>query len=788
MGGSSSKASTCRVRNRLGCSVRLLTPQPPGNGMQQVEIAHGAEHLIEGAGEDGHVIAVRFQFQGQEYDKAFKVPSDAVLLLRAFEKGEIAFRVQTAAGSSPAEEAAVDPVQLWQAVVSNEDGATASPPPATGEVVEVIPGSLSVAEVSEDPLCYATGSGTWVDADPQCCDREEELDTLFEEEPAKRGIVSDSEGPQEEDSEACVEADPTWTLEQRDLYAELLDLQFSTVRARKALDAGCADLEDAVEWLEKHQHDDDIDISPAMLKAREDEEVALAVLRVLTIPALHRLSCLQALHRILRNILADPESRRVRQIRIQNPRFKERIGRFAQAVSLLRKIGFQQGDFWTSAFDREPCLEWRLPVGSANPMSQRMERAFSLIDEVLRAPDSWIPSVCAAMPEVKSSFGEAVDAPTSPMSSEIASTARDLLAEVHARRARDPRGFQEAMRAAGRQPNPSVYSLQSRATDANWRPLSERFPGKREFNLQDLENMRVEEAIGNMPLYAKEYEASLGQASSYGQLVSRSYDPNYLSRRALDETNIFRGSERMPPLKWCQGIADIAAEHARQMARGEMPFSHDGFSDRVSRYPIPHLSAAENLAYNSGVADTAGVAVQGWIKSPGHRKNLLGAFDLCGIGSWAMCCAVLLWTVLLHAAVCPKRRRGALLMAEISGGVALVVTICTKHFENQVLQYMQKEGRLILEDDTPFDNKGWTQCKVYTLRKPPAAQLNQKGCAMEATSTGSGYVRENRQWEMALRRSDIAGLFRTSCELLQCFALAYQHCTEFRESLKPEWP
>ena len=28
----------------------------------------------------------------------------------------------------------------------------------------------------------------------------------------------------------------------------------------------------------------------------QDEEVALAVLRVLTIPALHRLSCLQALH------------------------------------------------------------------------------------------------------------------------------------------------------------------------------------------------------------------------------------------------------------------------------------------------------------------------------------------------------------------------------------------------------------------------------------------------------------------------------------------------------------
>ena len=38
-------------------------------------------------------------------------------------------------------------------------------------------------------------------------------------------------------------------------------------------------------------------------------------------------------------------------------------------------LGFQPGDFWTSAYQREPCLEWRYPVGSANRMSQRMERA-----------------------------------------------------------------------------------------------------------------------------------------------------------------------------------------------------------------------------------------------------------------------------------------------------------------------------------------------------------------------------------------------------------------------------
>lgn len=45
------------------------------------------------------------------------------------------------------------------------------------------------------------------------------------------------------------------------------------------------------------------------------------------------------------------------------------------------------------------------------------------------------------------------------------------------------------------------------------------------------------------------------------------------------------------------------------------------------------ISSLRNLAYNGGVSDTARVAVEGWIKSPGHRKNLEGAFDLCGIGT-----------------------------------------------------------------------------------------------------------------------------------------------------------
>jgi len=373
---------------------------------------------------------------------------------------------------------------------------------------------------------------------------------------------------------------------------------------------------------------------------------------------------------VFRNIVKDPTSDRVRQLRIKNPKFKEQIGRWKPAVALLRTVGFVKGDYWVSAFERELCLEFRLPVDSDNPKSKRFVCAYSLIDEVVRAPDEWLPMVLEALPEVQSEWARESDWATAacedlaePVTSADGNSAtsggpsRAYIADLHERRARDPRAFAEAMRAAGKQPNKTFIDVRpvaatgeddgvrsgaqrlasaaassSSRTTPGYRRLSERYPGRRDFNLSDIEAMRVEDAIAGTPQYAREYDLAKGSANTVSGLVNRMYDPQYLGRKAVDDSNIFRGEQKMPPMRWSQALADIAAEHARQMARGEMPFSHKGFDDRVRRYPFPYMSAAENLAYNSGVADAAGQAVQGWIKSPGHRKNLLGAFDLCGVG------------------------------------------------------------------------------------------------------------------------------------------------------------
>jgi uncharacterized protein YkwD len=48
--------------------------------------------------------------------------------------------------------------------------------------------------------------------------------------------------------------------------------------------------------------------------------------------------------------------------------------------------------------------------------------------------------------------------------------------------------------------------------------------------------------------------------------------------------------------------------------------------------PLDYDSAAENVAYNLGYSSPSNEAVSGWLKSPGHLKNLQGKYNLTGVG------------------------------------------------------------------------------------------------------------------------------------------------------------
>ncbi len=100
------------------------------------------------------------------------------------------------------------------------------------------------------------------------------------------------------------------------------------------------------------------------------------------------------------------------------------------------------------------------------------------------------------------------------------------------------------------------------------------------------------------------------------------------------QVNQYRLSQKLPPLQINAEVSEIARQHSRDMANGRATFSHDGFEGRVKAIAVtlPYKGAAENLAYLKGYPDLATTAVQGWINSPGHQKNMVGEFNITGIG------------------------------------------------------------------------------------------------------------------------------------------------------------
>ena len=114
-----------------------------------------------------------------------------------------------------------------------------------------------------------------------------------------------------------------------------------------------------------------------------------------------------------------------------------------------------------------------------------------------------------------------------------------------------------------------------------------------------------------------------------------SWDPVFIGKSCLYYVNEFRYDHNLKPLQWNNALYDIGQKHAEQMARGDMPFSHKDADKRYNMMPS-HSRSGENLGlkYQShGMYDVAREIVDGWIDSPGHRKNLLETrYTDCGIG------------------------------------------------------------------------------------------------------------------------------------------------------------
>lgn len=116
-------------------------------------------------------------------------------------------------------------------------------------------------------------------------------------------------------------------------------------------------------------------------------------------------------------------------------------------------------------------------------------------------------------------------------------------------------------------------------------------------------------------------------------VVLLALDTTAMERDILARVNEHRASRKMPLLRRHPRLIEIARMHCRAMAEGRIPVGHQGFSDRsaaMRRY-IAITGAAENVGMNQGLANPAGEQVADWLKSPGHRRNIEGDFNLTGV-------------------------------------------------------------------------------------------------------------------------------------------------------------
>lgn len=109
-------------------------------------------------------------------------------------------------------------------------------------------------------------------------------------------------------------------------------------------------------------------------------------------------------------------------------------------------------------------------------------------------------------------------------------------------------------------------------------------------------------------------------------------DVTNMENDILFYVNKHRRAVGLKDLTMLDAASAEAAKHSANMAARRVAFGHTGFEGRVSaisRSLGTVSAAAENVADGKL---TAQQVVDGWLHSPGHKKNIEGSYALTGIG------------------------------------------------------------------------------------------------------------------------------------------------------------
>lgn len=112
---------------------------------------------------------------------------------------------------------------------------------------------------------------------------------------------------------------------------------------------------------------------------------------------------------------------------------------------------------------------------------------------------------------------------------------------------------------------------------------------------------------------------------------SRGRNMDTMESDILKYVNEDRIAHGLSPLEMNQLESSLAAKHSHDMSVGKVKFGHDGFNARAKtiQKELGSIEVGENVAEGSM---TAREVVDGWLQSPGHKRNIEGNFTLTGIG------------------------------------------------------------------------------------------------------------------------------------------------------------
>jgi len=120
--------------------------------------------------------------------------------------------------------------------------------------------------------------------------------------------------------------------------------------------------------------------------------------------------------------------------------------------------------------------------------------------------------------------------------------------------------------------------------------------------------------------------------SSSKEAVADDRSVGKIEREILKLVNAYRENKNLQPLKLVDEIVVEAEKHSQNMAEKRVAVGHGGFDARYQRIQqsVKRVGGgAENVAYGN---ISAKEIVNGWIKSPHHRENMEGYFNITGVG------------------------------------------------------------------------------------------------------------------------------------------------------------